>query len=94
MKNALRPAAAALLLAAGACSHAHVAGPKHSWMPASHAVYDHMTEGELSNDIQAMAVGAVLVVLPLVVDTVCLPFHGLGHIFARGEPVSGVTGPQ
>ncbi len=62
-------------------------------MPASRAVLDHMTHGEVSNDFQAMAVGAALIVLPLVVDAVSLPFHGLGHLFARGERVPVEAAP-
>lgn len=74
----------ALILFFGACSHAHVSNPRHKWMPLSHAVLGNIGGGEISNDLTAMAVGAVLIVLPLALDAATLPFHGLGHLFASG----------
>ena len=86
MRAFRRAAVLALLPALAACTGAHVADSKHSWMPLSRAVLDNVNGAEISNDFASMAVGAVLIVAPLAIDAVSLPFHGLGHLMASKAP--------
>ncbi len=88
-----------LLLASG-CSTVHMYDPRHTWLPLTHRAYDcdccagncEMNPGLpqcKSGQQQFSAMGAELLLpFAFIADVLALPFHGLGHLFAKSEPAA------
>jgi hypothetical protein len=75
-------------LAVGGCSIEHIENPRHSWFPMTVAAYDvaDAAERSKSGDILVSGGASLAMVVTFVLDAAFLPFHALGHLFARRPP--------
>ena len=89
------------LLFAGGCSAIHRDDPKHTWLPLTHRTYDgraccsgncgmHPDVPECKTGQQQFSAMGADLLLPFafIADALALPFHALGHLFARRQPQS------
>lgn len=96
------------VLFSSGCSTVHMDNPRHTWLPLTHHVYDgrdccsdncemHPGTPQCKSGQQQFSAMEAELLLPFafVADSITIPFHALGHLFAKSEPsaVLKPTGP-
>jgi hypothetical protein len=87
------------LLLGNGCSTAHIENPQHTWFPLMHHVYDghdccsdncemHPGIPLCQSGQQQFSAAETELLMPFAfcIDSIAIPFHALGHLFAKSSP--------